>query len=97
MADIASAVTRFYGLPEDFRNGFRQARRATQLPGHLLVVSDVLGGIGEGEAVAVEVPLQRRTHHLAQDAGIAGAIEHDLVKILPMYEQIYFDLVGKSE
>ena len=59
-------------------------RTATQPLGQFGIVADVLGGIRKCETVAVEIALQRRLHHLAQHAGIAGAVEHHLIEVLPV-------------
>ena len=47
-------------------------------------VANVLGRIGKRELVTLKVPVQSRRHHLAQHAGIAGAIQHDFIEVAPV-------------
>src|SRR6266545_2787445 len=83
VADIAAAMS-YRGLGEDVDNGLHERRRSPELFRELRIIADILRGIGDREAIAIEVALEGAVQHLAEDTRIAGAVEHHLVEIGPV-------------
>jgi glycosyltransferase involved in cell wall biosynthesis len=59
-------------------------------------LSDV-GDVEDMAANALKLLLNEERLTAFKKNALLRAHDFDLVKILPMYEQIYFDLVGKAE